>query len=220
MSDRGTGAGPVEPPSAPGPAELGGVLAEARARGLIGGGDVSVHVRHAHSFASVIEAAPATVLDLGSGGGLPGLVLACRWPGTRVTLLDGSTERCAFLRWAVAELDLDDRAGVVEGRAEAVARGPLRAGFEVVVARAFGPPAVVAECGAPFLATGGRLVVSEPPGSDGRRWDHPDALAGLGLRAGGVVAGGEHRFEVLRSVGPCPDRFPRRVGIPAKRPLF
>jgi 16S rRNA (guanine527-N7)-methyltransferase len=76
---------------------------------------------------------------------------------------------------------------------------------------------VTAECAAPLLAVGGLLVVSEPP--DGRRWP-ASALEPLGMAVEGMVRGAAGTFQRLRQVTPCPDRYPRRVGIPAKRPLF
>lgn len=88
-----------------------------------------------------------------------------------------------------------------------------------MVARLFGPSAVTAECAAPLLETGGVLIVSEPPTEAVGRWSS-SGLAELGLAWVTVVAGEAGRFAVLRQVEPCPERFPRRTGIPAKRPLF
>ncbi len=92
----------------------------------------------------------------------------------------------------------------------------LRGQFDLVVARSFGKPAVTAECAAGFLHVGGFLVVSEPPDvTDETRWE-PEGLAELGLEDSGQQVG----CQVMRAVSLCPERFPRRVGIPAKRPLF
>jgi len=113
---------------------------------------------------------------------------------------------------------------VVEARAEEAARRPeLREAFAGVVARSFGPPAVTAECAVGFLRLGARLVVSEPPDtgaspSSSSRWP-PDGLAVLGL--GPAVRGGEPEasfvtVEKIRS----DDRWPRRVGLSAKRPQW
>lgn len=161
-------------------------------------------------------------MDLGSGGGLPGLVLATRWPDSHAVLVDSGTRRAAFLREAVTSLDLQDRVRVVLGRAEDLGRDPRwRGRFDAVVVRSFGPPAVVAECAAPFLKVGGLLVVSEPPGdvrTPLERWP-AEHLAVLGLRPCHSHDVGRH-YQVLEQVTPCPDRFPRRVGVPAKRPLF
>jgi 16S rRNA (guanine527-N7)-methyltransferase len=92
-----------------------------------------------------------------------------------------------------------------------------------VTARSFGRPAVVAECAAPLLKAGGWLVVSEPPppskgGPTGVRWPQ-EPLRQLGLSAGEEVHE-EFGYRVLRQLEPCPERYPRRVGVPAKKPLF
>jgi 16S rRNA (guanine527-N7)-methyltransferase len=203
---------------------LRAVLARSHELGHVGP-DLEGHIDHALGFADAVGDAPRLALDLGSGGGLPGLVLARRWPTSSWVLLDGSPTRTTFLADAVEELALTDRVTVVTGRAEEVGHLEAhRAVFDLVVSRSFGPPAVVAECAAPFLIVGGRLVVSEPPG-DADRWDHPDELAMLGLSAvpPTVPAGaarGRGSFRTLVQVSPCPPRYPRRVGIPAKRPLF
>jgi 16S rRNA (guanine527-N7)-methyltransferase len=128
--------------------------------------------------------------------------------------VDAAERRCRFLEEAVAELELGARVRVVQGRAEVLGRDPsLRGTCDLVTARSFGPPAVTAECAAPFLAVGGVLLVSEPPAA-APRW--PDELATLGLVAGPRVGG----IQVLTQATPCPERFPRRTGVPAKRPLF
>jgi hypothetical protein len=90
-----------------------------------------------------------------------------------------------------------------------------------VTARSFGAPAVVAECGAPFLTIGGIMVVSEPPGDrEGQRWPSED-LASLGLQPSTRTRFNDsYGYQVLVKVAETADRFPRRVGIPTKRPLF
>lgn len=159
-------------------------------------------------------------VDLGSGAGVPGLPLALALPGCRWVLIESAARRAAFLRGSIGELGLGGRVEVVEERAELVGRRPdCRGSFDLVVARSFGPPAVVAECGAPLLHPGGRAVISEPPGGAPGRWPAP-GLAELGMEPAGSVAAGGATYQVLRQTGPCPDRYPRRVGIPAKRPLF
>jgi 16S rRNA (guanine527-N7)-methyltransferase len=107
---------------------------------------------------------------------------------------------------------------VVAARAETAGRSDLRGEFDLVVARSFGPPAVTAECAAPFLRVGSRLLVTEPPGGLPHRWD-PDGLAYLGLKVDARIVA-PTAFQILIQDVVCPDRFPRRVGVPAKRPLF
>jgi len=163
------------------------------------------------------------VLDLGSGGGLPGLVLATYRPELELTLLEARRRACRFLREAVTALDLA-RVAVVEARAEDAARRPdLREAFDAVVARSFGPPAVTAECAVGFLRIGGRLVVSEPPGGEERdgataRWPVP-GLEDLGYAPPAAGGGSGASFVVLEKTR-RDDRWPRRVGVPAKRPVW
>ena len=208
-------------------AALDAVLERSRSLGYIGPGSVRVQADHARGFAAGLTEAPRRFLDLGSGGGVPGLVLALHWPDSRAVLLDASARRCAFLAEAADELGFGSRVSVVRSRAEeAGRRDGLRGEFDAVVARSFGPPAVTAECAAPFLVVGGRLVASEPPGDDDGSTGAPPAprwpakgLARVGLASEAAWTEPFHyRSFVLER--PCPDEFPRRDGVPAKRPLF
>ena len=185
--------------------------------GFLGPGDLGRHVAHAREFWLAIDDPSVRALDLGSGGGLPGLVLAVDHEHTAWTFLDANLRRTTFLREACSRLGLSGRVEVVNDRAEVLGRDPGRRGqFDVVVARSFGAPAVTAECAAPFLRQGGRLVVSEPPEPDPARWP-PDAVARLGMTVG-AVTGQESHFQVLDQMTPCPAGYPR--ARPQKRPLF
>jgi 16S rRNA (guanine527-N7)-methyltransferase len=185
--------------------------------GFLGPGPLEPQIDRSLAFTAATDP-PKCALDLGSGGGVPGLVLAYAWPDSNWVLLDGSVRRCQFLTEAVHELELRDRVDVVAARAEEAGRGALRQSRDLVVARGFGPAAVTAECGAPLLQPGGHLVVAEPPGGAPERWP-AEPLAALGLKVGRALVS-PVALQVMRQVTPCPDRFPRRVGIPTKRPLF
>jgi 16S rRNA (guanine527-N7)-methyltransferase len=233
---------PPGEPSTPGmrglPEELRDSLERARTLGYLGPGPLEPQIDHASAFAASVAAlgksVPATVLDLGSGGGLPGLVLAFVWESAQVLLLEASGRRAIHLQDSVERLGWSDRVAVVRERAESAGRdSTFRGRLDVVVARSFGRPAVTAECAAPFLRVGGILVVSEPPDPEAppdperatppaplQRWP-AEGLGMLGMEAVPPTREpGAYAFQVIRQVTGCPERFPRRVGVAAKRPLF
>lgn len=191
------------------------MLARAQRRGFLGPGPVGEHLQHAKAFVDAVDA-PGRALDLGSGAGIPGFVLALAWPNSRWTLLEASVTRAASLEEAVTDLGLSERVAVVAQRAEEAARdGRWRGTFDLVVARSFGPAPVTAECASGFLHVGGLLVVSEPPE------DVPDRWVRTGLEGLGLLDRGRHgAVRVLEQVEPTPERYPRRVGVPTKRPLW
>jgi 16S rRNA (guanine527-N7)-methyltransferase len=195
------------------------VLDEARALGFLGPGPLEPHLALALALAGGCPDEPTLAVDLGSGAGLPGLVLARHWPRSRWLLVDSNERRTTFLVSAVERLLLDDRVSVLRARAEELGRRPeQRAKADLVVARSFGRPPVTAECGAPLLRVGGRLVVSEPPGAPPNRWP-ADSLAELGLELVDRAVS-PSAWVSLRQRTLCPPTYPRRVGLPAKRPLF
>jgi 16S rRNA (guanine527-N7)-methyltransferase len=187
---------------------------------------IDVQIDHALGFVWAVEeeseSAPRSVIDLGTGGGLPGLVLVACWPDASFVLMDANQRRTDFLAEEIEQSGQGVRVSVARARAEEAGRADeFRERADLVVARSFGAPATTAECASPLLAVGGRAVISEPPGEEAAgRWD-PEGLAQLGLELGG-----RHRYldrfgyQVLLKVEPCDDRYPRRVGVPAKRPLF
>ena len=194
------------------------VLDKAKQLGFLGPGPVQAHIDRALPILPLLPEDCAHALDLGSGGGVPGLVLAMAKPTVEWTLLEGSTTRSRFLHEAIGLLELTPRVLVVAQRAEDAARSSLRGSFDAVTARSFGAPAVTAECGAPFLRLGGKLIVAEPPGGIPSRWPRSN-LAQVGLALGASIES-PSAFQVLIQVETCPERFPRRTGVPAKRPLF
>ena len=213
--------------SPPLPQSLIEALGQARTWGFLGDGPLDVQVAHAEGFA---DAADGTMsggpwMDLGSGGGIPGLVLAHRWPDRGAVLLDSSERRTRFLAQVVEDQGWGSRVRVVTDRAEVAGHSEdLRGVFSLVVARSFGSPPVTAECAAPFLRQGGILIVSEPPvsspGDDGAQARWPEkGLASVGLERLSVWRGA-FGYQLMRQKTPCPERFARRVGVPAKRPLY
>jgi len=161
-------------------------------------------------------------LDLGTGGGVPGLVLAAMTPW-RWILVDRGDRRTTFLRWGIRELGIQERVEVMLSDAVDVGRGPVRGTASLVTARGFAPPGSTAECAAPLLSENGVLVVSEPPTTAGPRWSDA-GLRSLGLDdAGGWVSEevpNTARYRAMVRVEPCPDRFPRRFPRQVADPLF
>ena len=205
-----------------GPA-LAAVLEAAQRQGFLGPAPVAAHAAHAAAMADLIGPPPGKVLDLGSGGGIPGLVFALAWPDTQIALLESRARCAAFLLEAVEALALSDRVEVIEARAEEAAHRPyLRATFALVTARGFGPPSTTAECAAGFLTPGGHLAVSEPPPSDADpalRWP-PAALAQLNLTPPEFRHATATTVAILTLTAIPPAAVPRKPNLPRKRPLW
>ncbi len=172
------------------------------------------------------ELAPATAVDLGSGGGIPGIPLALALPRTRWILVDSVGKKAAALRDFAAELALAN-VEVVAERAETLARDPsFRERAQLVTARACAPLPVLAELAMPLLALGGSLVAWKGPLSerDGEVRAGRTALGEVGgrlfaIRPAPAAALGGHTLVEAEKVRPTPARFPRRPGEPARRPL-
>ncbi|MDE3146688.1 MAG: class I SAM-dependent methyltransferase [Acidobacteriota bacterium] len=198
-------------------------LEESRARGFLGPVAIETQVEHASGFSRVWHEVspqpPDSFLDLGSGGGLPGLVLLEEWRGSGV-LLDSMVKRTSFLKETLLWEGAPPLGRVVNGRAEELSRSSEFDGmFSLVTARSFGPPAVTAECAVRFLRLEGVLIVSEPPADDGvNRWD-VRGLAKLGIHPEGRLRKGA-AYQILRKVKETPSTYPRDVGVPSKNPLF
>ncbi len=200
--------------------ELHAVLEESRRLGFLGPGPVDDHIAHAERFCRLVGDVSGSFVDLGSGGGVPGLVALAVWPQASGVLLDAQAKRCAFLRRSVVDLGWAGRTTIVEDRAERAGRvADLREAADLVLVRSFGPPAPTAECAAAFVRPGGRVAVSEPPSGSEARW--PAAgLAVLGLELEVLRHDDGVHVAVLRKVAPLDDRYPRADGVPGKRPLF
>jgi 16S rRNA (guanine527-N7)-methyltransferase len=200
-------------------------LDQSRAFGFLGPGPIAPHIAHALGFVEALLAVRPELnepgrsfVDLGAGGGLPGLVAALALPYSKWLYLDVNVRRTGFLTACVEQLRMADRVEVRCERAELTGQNPLyRERFDGLLARSFAGPPVTAECGAPLLLPGGLFVISEPPDLSSR-WPH-DGISQVGLSAVSVLDAG-HRFFVAQKTSPTPQKYPRRVGIPEKRPLF
>ncbi len=208
------------------PPALQEALEAGRRAGFVGDAALGDQLAHSLGFAAVVARLrgdpPAVAADLGSGGGLPALVLVELWPECRFALVEAQERRAAFLRRCVETAGAADRVVVLQERAEVVGHDAAwRSTCDVVTARSFGKPAVTAECAAPLLRLGGLLVVSEPPtAGGGERWP-TEGCARVGLEPLHTVrVDGRFGYQVLVQQQPSSERYPRRTGVPAKRPLF
>jgi len=157
--------------SAPDRSELTEALRIAQRLGVISARDLESEIIHCSSFAQLVPRGTSRLIDLGSGGGLPGLVIAILRPEIEITLVERREKRADVLRRQVARLDIGERvvvecADVDHHRASSA----MTAEFDAVTARSFGPPLETATAAAHYLRDHGTLLVSEPPGSSGERW--------------------------------------------------
>jgi 16S rRNA (guanine527-N7)-methyltransferase len=154
--------------------------------------------------AGVVSGFEGSIVDVGSGGGVPGIPLATSLPDREVTLLEAIGRKCDFLReWAPAN------ARVVQGRAEEQETDV----YGVAVAKALAKPAVAAEWCLPLVRPGGAVVLWAGPSADTER------VARVAEQIGGELAATSGGLLVLRKVRPTPEGFPRRLGVASKRPL-
>jgi 16S rRNA (guanine527-N7)-methyltransferase len=136
--------------------------------GFFGPRPIPEVIEHARQFVDALEGVTGTVADLGSGGGVPGLVIAVDRPDLAVVLIDRRQKRTDFLQRAVARLGYEHRVTVrCDDVERMVADGS--ATFDAVTARGFGPPAVTLRLSERLVVAGGPIVISEPPTGD--RWD-------------------------------------------------
>jgi 16S rRNA (guanine527-N7)-methyltransferase len=152
----------------------------------------------------LLERYPGPVVDVGSGGGSPGIPLAVALPGREVTLLEAQRRKCEFLeRWS------PPNARVVWGRAEE----QPREAWAVALAKALAPPPVAAEWCLPLVRAGGAAILWVGPSAD------LDALALVSPLLGGGPPEEHEGLVLLPKVADTPARFPRRPGVAKKRPL-
>jgi 16S rRNA (guanine527-N7)-methyltransferase len=152
----------------------------------------------------LVERFGGSIVDVGSGGGAPGVPLALALPEREVTLLEASSRKCAFLE----SLPIPN-VRVVRGRAEEQATDS----FGVAVAKALAPPPVAAEWCLPLVRPGGAAILWVGPSAE------PERVARVAERLASELADSPPGFLVLRKLGPTPSGFPRRPGVARKRPL-
>jgi len=162
----------------------------------------------------VLRLAPETVVDVGSGGGSPGIPVAIA-TGIDVTLVEASAAKCDFLRRTTAVLGL--RCPIVHDRSEEFARAAGREAFDLALARALAPPGAAAELCLPLVRVGGHVLLWTAD-TDVEMLERIAAQVGGALAEAVAVRSNRH-LVLLAKHAPTPDRFPRRPGMATKRPL-
>jgi 16S rRNA (guanine527-N7)-methyltransferase len=166
----------------------------------------------------------ASVIDIGSGAGFPGLPLAIAREDLLITLLDSNNKKARFLETVVSSLGLKN-VHVVAARAEDYARGEKREAFNVALARALAPMNVLMEYMLPFVRPGGRALA----------WKGPAAAEEVSIsrKACGILGAGAvkpHPYSIagresftiveIKKNGRTPSGYPRKAGMPSKSPII
>ena len=190
-----------------------------------------VQVKHYLDSLTIVKALPSKVpsalkvMDMGSGAGLPGLPLKIVYPRIDLYLVDSVGKKTAFLEHMVATLDLEG-VKVITERAEALAHDKAyRESFDVVVSRAVTALAALLELTLPFCKIGGRVIAQKEASYENEPGNLNRALDLLGGQLKEVLPieleglTGDRRLVVVSKVGPTPEKYPRRPGVPARKPL-
>lgn len=164
-------------------------------------------------------------IDLGTGGGFPGLPIAIAYPECRVTVVDATIKKINFIRSSLGTIPLSNVRALVD-RAETIGRHPEhRHKYDLVTLRAVAQVTVCAEYSVPLLKIGGQALLYRGHWSDGETTALASAAQQLGARVAAVtqfvtpLTQGLRHCIYLEKVAPTPDAFPRAVGIPTQKPL-
>jgi len=176
-----------------------------------------------HIPIALIPHTPLKALDVGTGNGVPGIILSILFPEWQLDLLDSSNKKCLFIDSFIKKNAIHNT-HVICDRAEFLARQSPRESYALVFSRALGKLPTALELTLPFLKMGGYLIVSH-----GTTWEQElkRSQNGLSLLGGTfeqmipyqVTDQGQFFILLFKKTSPTPDRYPRNVGIPVKRPL-
>ena len=180
------------------------------APGVTGIGDLAearrVLLDDALRVAPIVGSCPGPVVDVGSGGGTPGIPLASTFPDRAFTLLEAERRKCDFLKRVSAELP---NVEVIWGRAEEQATDE----YAIALAKALAKPPVAAELSLPLVRPGGIAILWVGESAE------PEHVERVAKQLAATLEDARDGLLVLRKTGPTPARFPRRPGIAKKRPL-
>lgn len=163
------------------PRSVRDILVDAQRIGALGPRPIDDVIAHARAFVDALPAGTNHIIDLGSGAGVPGLVVADALADASLVLVDRRAKRTDALTIAVAALGWRQRVSVICADVEAIIHDARHAGaYDAVISRGFGPHEMTLRLSAALARVGGVVVVSEPPEGEPNRW-RPDLVAELGL---------------------------------------
>ena len=175
------------------PRSVRDVLVDAQRIGALGPRPIDEVIAHARAFVDALPSDAQRIIDLGSGAGVPGLVVAEALPEAELVLVDRRAKRIDALELAIAAIGWRGRVTAICCDVATLTRDPQHAGgYDAVISRGFGPHETTLRLSAALVCPGGVIVVSEPPEGNPDRWS-PDLVAELGLE-GPVRLGPVARF--------------------------
>jgi len=183
------------------------------------------HFLDSLTLTMILSDVPAKVADIGTGAGLPGIALKIAYPNIELTLIDSTQKKAVFLNHIVTTLSLEG-VSVVPGRAEELGHdAQYREHFDAVLARGVAKLASLAELTLPFCAVGGAFIAMKTWPPDAEVDEAEKSINVLGGRLHQIVRIGlggleDRSLVVIDKLKPTPEKYPRRSGVPQKRPLL
>jgi 16S rRNA (guanine527-N7)-methyltransferase len=186
--------------------------------------DINKHIDDSLQIFSFIEMNDKKVADIGTGAGFPGLIMAMARPNMEMTLIESDQKKSTFLQQMVKELQLNN-VTVIKNRVEEIGRDPnFRGNFDYCTSRAVTSVNVLLEYGIPLLKTGGKLLLWK-----GRNYKNELEQAEIALELLNAKVIESFHYTLMQDLdrtiveieklAETPQKYPRRTGIPAKRPL-
>lgn len=165
------------------------------------------------------------LIDLGTGGGLPGIPIKIIRPDLKVTLLDSNRKKALFLKEVINKLNLQD-ISVINDRAESIGQDLMhRESYDYIFCRAVARLTVLAELSLPLLKIGGKAVLYKGPRGEEELHEAKNALITCGgalenIKEYTLKAGEKRKLYVIKKIKLTPDQYPRKPGVPGKKPII